>query len=71
MGRLIGTGTRFLICYKKPVNGETCKGKETLANGQTEMIKTGIVREVKELLSGKYQMKTDDGIYLVDVIYPF
>lgn len=67
----VGMETRSLMTNRKPVEGQVCKGKETFADGQVRIVETGIVKELKEFLSGKYYMKTDNAEYIVDVICPF
>lgn len=61
--------TRFLMTREIPTVGESCKGRETFTNGQSEVVKTPVVKEIRQILSGKYFMKTeDDSSYLVDII---
>ena len=65
--RVVENGTRFLMTFEKPCEGKTCSGKETFANGYTKNVNTTVVRNITELLSGKYYMETTDAYYLVDV----
>ncbi len=65
----VKTITRFLITTDKPEIGEYCKGRETLENGQTNIIRTPVVKYLKKIMTGKYVMKTmDETTFLVDVV---